>query len=61
MKKRGRKFKMKPARAEKPKPGALPRREAATAKRQALRREAGRGAKQRVVAGTAAARALGIQ
>ena len=57
----GRIFKMKPTRAEKPKPGALPKREAETTKRLAKRRETGRGAKPRVVAGTAAARALGIQ
>ena len=52
--------KTNPTTPKEPKPGALPKREAETAKRQAKGRETGRGAKPRVVAGTAAARALGI-
>ncbi len=59
----GRKFKMQPTKERTPKPGVLPKREARTASRpiQSGRRKLGRGEKPRVVAGTAAARALGIQ
>ncbi len=52
----GRKFKMQPTKATKPAAEKLAKRKAAID-----RRKRGRGEKPRVDAGTAAARALGIQ
>lgn len=52
----GRPFKKSPAKKAKHAPEAVAKRKAAT-----IRRKRGRGGKLRVVAGTAAARALGIK
>ena len=52
----GRKFKLSPVKGRKPDPGKVAKRKATT-----FRRKVRRGQKPRVVAGTDAARALGIK